>query len=28
VNIIFLGLNYPDFTIHYGCDAPTKEGGG
>jgi TPR repeat protein len=27
VNIIFLDLNYPDFTIHYGCGAPTKEGG-
>ncbi len=26
-NLIFLDLNYPDFTIHYGCDAPTKEGG-
>ena len=26
-NMSFLGLNYPNFTIYYGCDARTKEGG-
>jgi len=25
-NTIFLDMGYPDFTIHYGCDAPTKKG--
>jgi hypothetical protein len=25
-NIIFLDMGYPDFTIHYACDAPTKDG--
>jgi len=22
---VFLGLNYPDFTIHYSCDAPERK---